>query len=259
MNKIFTILIITFLLLSCEKEEGCIDPLATNYNHDATVDNGSCNYAQLSDLNIHFTHTVNGNQLILNSMMYTNAANENYSVQTVRYLISNITLHTDDGSSTILDNMHYVDISIDSTTTLKITEITDLNYSSISFTVGLDSANNKTNLFLNESFFPSFAWPEILGGGYHYMQLEGDFNTLFQGYATHTGGTDGIDYSFEKKFPLSPRLQNENTISINMEINNWYSNPNIINLSDAIMANSSIQAQLKINGETDVFSLNIIE
>ena len=29
------------ITFSCKKEEGCMDPLATNYNSDATVENGA--------------------------------------------------------------------------------------------------------------------------------------------------------------------------------------------------------------------------
>ena len=121
--------------------------------------------------------------------------------------------------------------------------------------MGLDSIRNITNLFLNENFFPSFAWPEFLGGGYHYMQLEGDFNTVFQGYATHTGPTNGTDYSFTKDFPLTTNIKSGNTITINMEINNWYSNPHVLNLYDGIMENAGIQDLLKNNGIADVFSI----
>jgi hypothetical protein len=202
---------------------------------------------------------VNGNPLILDSMMYTNLANENYSVQTVRYLISDIILHTDNGTNTLLDEVHFIDISIDSTLTLHISEIVDKNYTAISFTMGLDSTKNVTDLFLNENFFPSFSWPEFLGGGYHYMQLEGDFNTVFNGYATHTGATNGLDFSFTKNFPIALNIENANsTVIINMEINNWYSKPNTIILTtNGIMSNEDKQTLLQANGIADVFSVNI--
>jgi len=98
-----------------------------------------------------------------------------------------------------------------------------------------------------------------MGGGYHYMQLEGDFTTALQGYATHTGGTDGIDFSFNKNFPVAINIENANTtVIINMEINNWYDNPNTITLtSDGIMGDSNKQMQLKQNGMTDVFSVSV--
>ena len=257
MNKYLAILIMTLLFFACKKEEGCIDPLALNYNSNATIDDGSCDYAPISDLNINFTQTVNGDPLILDSMMYTNQSNQNYSVQTVRYLISDINLHTENGASTLLDEVHFIDFSIDSTLTLSIAEVDNANYTSISFTMGLSSNNNITNLFLNEDFFPSFAWPEFLGGGYHYMQLEGDFNTVFNGYATHTGGTYGIDYSFNKAFPIIINATNNiRDIYINMEITNWYQNPEVFNLTtDGIMGDTNSQNILQANGIEDVFSV----
>ena len=87
------------------------------------------------------------------------------------------------------------------------------------------------------------------------MQLEGDFNNVLQGYTTHTGPTNGIDYSFTKNFAITTDLKSGDTIVINMEINNWYSNPHIVNLYDGIMENSNIQILLKDNGATDVFTI----
>jgi hypothetical protein len=260
MNKYFAILIITLLLFACKKKEGCTDPSAINYNNEATLDNGSCNYAPIADLNIHFTQSVGGNPLIIDSMIYTNQGNVNYSIQRLKYLISDITLHTDNGTSTILDEVHFIDISIASSLTLIIPEIIDENYTTISFTMGLDSSKNITNLFLNENFYPSFSWPGFLGGGYHYMQLEGDFNTVFNGYATHTGATDSIDFSFNKSFPLTiNESKNISDIYINMEITNWYQKPEIFNFTtNGIMEDSNSQSILQANGIEDVFSVYLI-
>ena len=243
------------LLFSCKKEEGCMDPLATNYNSDATVENGDCTYNPIS-ININFSQTVNQNPIVLNEMIYTNEANDNYSIQTVRYLISNIYLHATD-TSVLIKNVHFIDIDNPESSSIIVNDIIDKNYTQISFTMGLIENENQTNLYLNEVFFPSFVWPEFLGGGYHYMQLEGDYNNLFLGYATHTGPTNGIDYSFTKNFNISTNIQDGSSITINMEINNWYSNPNTVNLYDGIMDNSNIQAQLQENGITDVFSIDI--
>lgn len=280
MKRIFLIItVISIVFTACKKEEGCTDFAATNYNADAEKDDGSCIYAingcidttatnydpsaTIDDgsckynLIINFTHTVDGNALETDQMIYSNTVGQDYSVQTLRYLLSGITLHSANGTSTLLDEVHFITISDPSTFHLDIQDINSANYTSISFTMGLDSLKNITDNYLNESFFPSFSWPDFMGGGYHYMQLEGDYTTAFQGYATHTGGTDGLDFSFTKNFPIALNIANANaTVIINMEINNWYSNPNSITLtSDGIMDNANKQALLQANGIADVFSV----
>ena len=251
----YFIYIIFFFFFSCKKEEGCMDPIAINYNSNASVESGDCSYSPIS-ININFSQTVNQEPLVLNEMIYTNEANDNFSVQTVRYLISNIFLHAPD-TSVLVKKVHFIDINNPQSSSILINELIDKEYTEISFTMGLVENDNQTNLFLNESFFPSFVWPEFLGGGYHYMQLEGDYNNQFLGYATHTGPTNGTDYSFTKYFNLGTKIVDESEITINMEINNWYSNPNIVNLYDGIMDNSNIQLLLKQNGIADVFTIDV--
>ncbi len=85
------------------------------------------------------------------------------------------------------------------------------------------------------------------------MQLEGDFNSVFNGYTTHTGATNGIDFSFSKVFPIVDITN----ININMEITNWYKNPETLDLTtDGIMGNIDNQIILQANGIEDVFSIN---
>ena len=41
---LYTFLAISIIFSACKKEEGCPDPIATNYNSDAESDDGSCIY-----------------------------------------------------------------------------------------------------------------------------------------------------------------------------------------------------------------------
>jgi hypothetical protein len=205
---------------------------------------------------VDFTQTVDGNPLEKNSLEYTNAVGQNYSVQNLWYIISDITLHSDNGDNIIKD-YHFINIENPSTLSFSINNLADGNYTSISYTLGLDSTKNSSYKYVNEDFHTTMAWPEMMGGGYHYMILEGNFNNDFTLYNTHTGGTMGNDFSFTHTDVISLITDKHTTdasININMEINNWYTNPNTINLTtDGIMGNMDMQMQLKQNG-VDVFS-----
>ena len=216
-----------------------------------------------TDITVNFTHTVNGSDLITDSMIYTNEAGEEYDVQTLKYLISDITLHAENGSSLLLDEVHFIDISDESTFSFTYNDVPNNNYTSISFDMGLDTDKNISNKYVNEDFHIEMFWPETNGGGYHYMKLEGDFNDSLSGYGTHTGGTMGGDYSFNDINDVSLTVDDDLgnvSIDINMEINNWYKTPNQIEFSSygmGIMMNMPMQMDLKQNGMTDVFSVSV--
>ena len=51
MKKFAYLLLGTVLLFSCKKE-GCTDPIATNYNPEADINNGSCDYYNITPYTI---------------------------------------------------------------------------------------------------------------------------------------------------------------------------------------------------------------
>ena len=238
-KKLILISIIAFLFTACDKDK----PITT-------------------DITINFTHTVDGSDLIANSMIYTNEAGENYDVQTLKYLISNITLH-DDLGYTVLKDIHFIDISDESTFSFTYDNVPNNNYHAISYTMGLDTVKNISNKYVNEDFHSEMFWPEPNGGGYHYMKLEGDFNDSLSGYGTHTGGTMGGDYSFNNVNDISLTVDDDLgnvSINIDMELNNWYQTPNQIEFSSygmGIMMNMMMQMNIQMNGITDVFSVTV--
>ena len=222
-----------------------------------------------TNLTINFSQTVDGvdlTNLDHLTMIYTNAAGEDYSIQTLKYLISDITLHADDGNTLLLDEVHFIDISDASTFSFTYQDVANNNYTSISFDMGLDSSKNSSNFYVNEDFHSTMFWPESNGGGYHYMKLEGAYANDSTFYNTHTGGTMGTDYSFSFStlgIPGSSLLNIDDevgdvSININMEINNWYQTPHEIAFSTygmGIMMNMEKQMQLQANGSLDVFSV----
>ena len=223
----------------------------------------SCEKPNQTDLTINFTHTVDAEELTTNSMIYSNSAGENYDVRTLKYLISDITLYAENGNEIILSDIHFIDISEESTFSFTVEDFPNNNYTSISYKMGLDTIKNTNNLHINKSYHSAMAWPEINGGGYHYMKLEGAYNNDSTFYNTHTGGTMGGDYSFNNVDNISLTIDDDLgdvSININMEINNWYNSPNQIDFSSygmGIMMNMMMQMDIKMNGIRDVFSVDI--
>jgi hypothetical protein len=125
---------------------------------------------------IYFDHTINGQAVQFDTLMYTNAAGNNYLINEIQYFISDVTLYKDDGTIKIIDDwddIHYVDSDLSETWTWSIYDhIKPGNYDSIAFTFGFNEAKNISFMYVNSPEKEMF-WPEYLGGGYHYMKLNG--------------------------------------------------------------------------------------
>jgi hypothetical protein len=266
-TKFFALSIVLISLASCKKE-GCTDPKATNYNEKAKKDNGNCIYTP-TPVTIEFEHTVDGSSLQFDQMIYTSAAGNKYSVQTLKYFISDITVEgSGETQDVFIDKEFYVDAE-DASTLIKesVASLPAGEYSGVSFRWGLSKEKNTSGRFPNppES---NMEWPAMMGGGYHFMKLEGQYDSLATGnikyYNTHIGNpSSDYDNSFIVSFSelFTVKGDEEIHITINMEINNWYQNPHTYdfnNYDSGIMGNQTVQQMLKENGQTDVFSIKEI-
>ena len=241
LSIIFSVLI---LFTSCPKPEDLV--------HDS--------------VSIEFYNHIDGTPLIFDSITgysdwYSTNSGQNFNILNLYYLITDIKLSDNNGNSLyLLSDIHFVSSDNENSNYIYFPEILSSGtYDNIEFVFGLNSDNNISNSFIDESFHTQMFWPDFMGGGYHYMKLEGKFDNETSFYATHTGGLDGTDYSISKSFPIKI-ISNEDgsthNIRISMDINNWYSNPNNITInSDGIMGNAELQQKLKENGEYNVFNV----
>ena len=216
---------------------------------------------QADHINLHFSYQIDSLPLIKDSLLYTNESGQLYSIKNLHYLISDVKL-TDENGNTLqeLVSEHFVSSDDESTYNLYLPEILYTGeYANIEFTLGLNSTRNINNLLVNETYHTQMFWPDLMGGGYHYMKLEGAFNNDSSFYNIHTGASMGNDYSITKSFSVNlSSIENGviHDINIIMKINNWFSNPNIITLStDGIMGNMQQQMELQQNGTEDVFDM----
>lgn len=248
MKNTTTIFLLTaFILfsLSCSKDNDNVPPEETT-------------------VNFFFEHFVNDEPALFGSTMYVNEFGNLYSLERLQYFISDIKITGTDGTVYMFDDEYYVDAKVDETLFVETNQkIPAGNYSSISFIYGLSQEKNTTGRFPNppESLME---WPLPMGGGYHYMKLEGKIETAgtTNNFQAHTGPTMGNQNFVEIELPQSSFVLSgeERTLAIRMNINNWWKTPNVLDLSTVtgIMGNQEMQLKLKANSD-DVFTYRGIQ
>lgn len=202
-------------------------------------------------ISFNFKHRVDGQPLQVDTMMYINAAGNHYLVNEIQYFISDVTLHKSNGDSVLLDSwedIHYVDTDIESTWTYTLKDDVQPDiYNAISFTFGINEQKNQSLMFVNPPESLMF-WPELLGGGYHYMKLNGKWlDTLdhITPFNFHLG-IGQVYYSFPDSisryvqnyfkvslpnsgFEMKPGETKNFTLVMNVE--NWFQNPNVFDFN----------------------------
>ncbi|MCK9205143.1 MAG: hypothetical protein M0P58_12020 [Bacteroidales bacterium] len=223
---------------------------------------------------------MNGYPLIENDLIYTNAAENQYLITEVKYFISDITFYRNDGLNKIIGDwkdIFYVDENIPETKTIRFFDKIPIGtYDSITFIFGISEMKNKSFMYVNPPEVDMF-WPEVLGGGYHYMMINGkwkDTTGLIQPFNFHLGigqlyqgNTTNVDsiYAFVQNFftvhlPGSAFIMKDQdtlAFSITMNIENWFESPHIFDFNQwggAIMQNQQAMQIVKENG-WNVFSI----
>jgi len=238
----------------------------------ATSCTGELPEKQASFINFKFSQNWDGTTVTaanFNTLQYSNANGEQLSISKLRYLISKVELHASDRTTLSLKGYFLIDLENDNTiNTTFTTVIPDKTYTAITFNFGFDEIDNVFNYTdLNAA---SWNWPGMLGGGYHNMQLEGQYTnatmTAPNTYAYHMGKArvstgvfedNHIAYTFQLNnvtFSTTP------SIEIKMNIAEWFKNPNQWDLNtynNSLMGNYTAQTLMQANGST-AFSLGTV-
>lgn len=232
---------------------------------------------------LHFKHLLNGNPIQFDTLMYVNAAGNPYMINEIQYFISDIILYNKNGSMVLIDDweiIHYVDTDLtDSQRWEVFDKIPAGTYDSISFNFGIPDDKNISFMFVNppESFM---FWPEYLGGGYHYLKLNGKWLAAGQTIQTtpfdfHLGRgqvyfsypdsiTGFIPNEFTVSLPGSGfQINTGQSIDINiiMNMEQWFQDPHIYDhdiWGGYIMQNQDAMQMVKENGH-NVFSIEVVK
>lgn len=204
-TQIFSILLATLSLVatSCKKD---IDPIESPV-----------------DIQFIINHSVDGSELIFDSILYQNDAGNQYKVTKLEYYISNITLFEADGDSTYLSDIIYINGKTKDIT-VAIKKVMSGKYKKIKLNVGLNAKQNISNSLPNTSYNINMAWPDGMGGGYHFLKLEGQCKdgAGTNGYAVHLGNNISlVTCEINKEFTI---ISGQN-LKLKMNLNEWYRSP----------------------------------
>lgn len=229
-----------------------------------------------AEINLNLGYEVNGKSLVTDSLCYENEAGNKFLITEIQWFLSNIELKNEAGDwimlhqtglSDTLDvsRVYYIDTDIPESQTLHSSPVKVGHYTAIRFTFGLDESDNQTGLFTDPPESEMF-WPEMLGGGYHYMKLNGKYlnaedrlapMAIHLGIGQNEDCTEFYQNYFIVELPIefNVKVNTENQLDLTMVIDNWFRNPNTIDFDEFgshIMQNQTAQRLLKGNGK-DVF------
>ena len=249
MKKIVFLFAISFAFIACNSDD----------------DNTPANV----DLVLNFTQNWDGTNVSsgdIDATVFTNEMGHELKIARIRYLLSRITLTHTDGTVYNVSDYNLIDLSIASTFTYDTgMQIPEGSYT-VSFVHGFNEADNITAEY-NDLNTVSWNWPDMLGGGYHFLQFDGmyDVNTASPMPFNYHNGTARVNPGeFEQNFVnIAPantiNISGNGVVEIQMNIAEWFKNPYTWDLdvyNTPLMPNYEAQKLMQQNAAS-VYSVTI--
>jgi hypothetical protein len=216
-----------------------------------------------------FEHQWDGEPIKLDgSTPYHNPAGNILTFNNIEYFISDLSINGASSSIVTLGNPDIRYINNDSAySTLHLThQIPAGRYQGIRFIFGIDSTRNKSNLFPNSPEKNMF-WPENMGGGYHYMKIDGKWKnqgeSTDQPFGLHMGALkitneDGNSRTYHKFFPvwvarnIEIKQHEITNVKVVMNVKQWMDYPKVWDfnvMGGEIMSRERAMDSLRRNGQ----------
>ena len=225
-----------------------------------------------------FSHYWDGSQIQnsdFDQTSYVNAHGETLTLSKLVYLISDITFTAQDGTVYSAEDYNLVNVREGQYLSFTPNVLLPEGAYTVSFTFGFDDEDNSGNYPDLNSADGGWNVPDMLGGGYHYMRMEGKYlaagTTDEVNFQYHTirankhttlpPGPDTLELLEDTSFEVNLgeiNITAETGIEIDMNVAEWFKNPNTWDLTQyytVLMPNYEAQILMYQNGKNGVFGL----
>lgn len=207
-------------------------------------------------------YEVDGAPLVMDTILYQNNAGNPYSVNKLQYYIHRLTLFGVSGSpNKVYEDAFYIDIDKNRNVDLGI--VPTGQYDSVAFVLGIAPDLNYSGSLPNNMDNQLMAWPDQMGGGYHFMKFEGHFRSdggagATYGFAYHLGFNGCQAYcKVNKPFHVGT---NGGSLQLKFNLNKVMCCPNTIDMDvvNYSMGDSIVMARIARNIE-NAFDIQFVE
>ncbi|MDZ4666708.1 MAG: MbnP family protein [bacterium] len=240
---IFGSSILVFSFYGCKKEE--VKPIPVHLPN--------------TSLALNIDHNCDGAPLLFDTLNYQNLAGIKYSATRLEYYISGIRLFKGETAVFTSSQIAYMN-GRNNNQKISIPNLPVGNYTGIQFYIGIAPAQNISNSLDNTPENINMQWPEVIGGGYHYLKFEGrylDSANVNQGFTMHIGTNEMLVEHHKILYNFSVEEAVTKTLNLSMNVNEWFKNPYTYNFNkdgNYTMAIPALMTILKNNGY-DTFSI----
>lgn len=176
-------------------------------------------------LKLELIHEVDDKPLAYDTLLYINAAGNRYSVTRLFYYLSAFRFVPVSGATVYTRDVFYVDASRKQD--ILLTGIPAGFYKGFQPVIGIDAALNVHGKLTNSIENINMLWPDEMGGGYHFLKLEGRYDNAqkqINGFSVHLGTNEAlVNHQF---IPLTFEVSEGKitTIRLFMNLNEWFAN-----------------------------------
>lgn len=203
-----------------------------------------------------FNNSVGVQPLTLNSTKYSNSKNQDFSISSLRYYISNISIADATGKIFYVDSSFLIDESKPESKRISLNNSQSGNYQSIEFIVGVDSLHNCSGA-QSGSLDPLNGMFWTWNSGYIFFKLEGksSYSNLPENLIEyHIGGYKTPNNNIRK---INLQLDSKKTteILLNADIEKLFSSNDEIDFTETPSITTTTKAHLIANQFSGMFTV----